>query len=257
MGLRIRPINVGSCCFPKSYLAGNAPGNEKPFETPHMMFYIDGADKKILVDTGGLPADHERSIKYHDKTYKQTPEQDVATAFKAATSLDPEEVDIVILTHLHWDHCQNNHLFKNAEFFVQIKEIYASINPIPRFGKTYEAFNIGEIPCWALQPTKWNFIDGDTDIYPGIKAFLCPGHSPGTMVLMVETDQGPYLLGSDAFPLYDVVLPDGSLSPSALNNNLEDAWHSAQRMSKIMKECGAKLLPGHDPKVLEHEWYPF
>lgn len=238
--------------WPKSYLNGPGAG-DAPIPIPHMIFYIDGAEKKVLVDTGGGDPSSNDMIKFHSKTYSRIPEEFPPIALKNATGVLAEEVDIVILTHLHWDHACNCHLFPNAEFYVQMSEVIGSIDPIPRFSKTYQSFNIGTVPPWAQQPIKWNFLYGDTDILPGIKVYLIPGHSSGMQGVMVQTKKGPYFLGSDAFPLYDNVLKDGKVLPSMLSLNLEAAYRSSLKVSNL----GAmQVIPGHDAEVLKHKCYP-
>lgn len=248
---KIIPIKVGSEMWARSYLNGPGAG-DVPEEIPHIMFYIEGADKKVLVDTGGRNPGTPSQVKFHSATYERKPEEDPSIALKAATGLSPADIDIVIMTHLHWDHAGNCHLFPQAQFYVQMREVVDSINPIPRFQKTYESFSIDTVPPWAQQPVKWNFIDGDCEIIPGISVVLIPGHSKGIQGVLVDTANGPYFLGSDSIPLYDNVTKDGSVIPSTLSLSLEDAYHSCQKINKL----GATIIPGHDILVLEHKSYP-
>lgn len=256
MRIRIIPIKVGNELWPKSYLIGPGAG-ETPINIPHMMFYIEGAEKRVLVDTGGGDPNSESSKKFHSKTYTRAFDEEPAAALKKATGLSPEDIDIVILSHLHWDHASNCHLFPQAQFYVQMSEVIDSINPIPRFTKTYESFNIGTVPPWAQQGVKWNFLNGDSEILPGISVVYIPGHSAGIQGILVDTDRGPYLIGSDAIPLYDLVQPDGTVLPGTLSLSLEDAYYSTVKINKMVKERGVVILPGHDSAILEHPYYPF
>lgn len=255
MGKRIIPIKVGNELWGKSYFVDGAP-QTPAIDIPHMMFYIDGAEKKILVDCGGRDPDSE-SGKLHSKTYTRTPDENPAVALKKATGVDASEIDIVLLTHLHWDHCGNCHMFPNAEFYVQKAELLDSIDPIPRFGKTYESFNIGVVPPWAQQGLSWHFLEGEAEVVPGVKVIPIPGHSAGVMGVYVETDKGPYFLGSDAIPLYDNVKEDGSVIPSALCWSLREGYFSTVKVNNLVKETGMVIIPGHDKAVLDHKSYPF
>lgn len=249
--LKIIPIKVGSEMWPRSYLSGLG-ANDVPEEIPHIMFYIDGSDKKVLVDTGGGVPRSKSLAKFPRPTYVRKPEEEPSIALEAATGLYATDIDVVILTHLHWDHSYNCHLFPQAQFYVQISEVIASINPIPRFQKTYESFSINSVPPWARQPLKWNFINGDCEIVPGISSVLVPGHSKGIQGVLVETAKGLYFLGSDSVPLYDNVNKDGTVVPSTLSLSLENAFYSCQKINKL----GATIIPGHDPLVLTHKIYP-
>ncbi|MBQ4425918.1 MAG: N-acyl homoserine lactonase family protein [Lachnospiraceae bacterium] len=254
MGMRIIPIKVGNEKWGMSYFVDGAP-QLPPIDIPHMMFYIDGAEKKILIDCGGRDPESE-SGKLHSKTYTRAPEEHPDVALKAATGVSPEEIEILILTHLHWDHCGNLHMFPNAQVYVQLEEILDSINPIPRFYKTYESFKYGVVPPYAQQPVKWNFVEGDTELLPGIKLVKIPGHSAGIQGVYVETDKGPYFLGSDAIPLYENI-ENGEVKTSALCLSLEKAYYSAVKINKMIKDTGMVVLPGHDRRVLDHKCYPF
>lgn len=251
MSIKIYPIKVGNELWAKSYLNGPGAGDE-PIDIPHMIFYIEGAEKKILVDTGGGDPESESVKRFHSKTYTRSADEEPTRALYLTTGVKAEEVEIVILSHLHWDHAYNCQLFPNAKFYVQISEIIGSINPVPRFGKTYEAFNIGTVPPWAQQPVDWHFLDGDAEIVPGVSVVLIPGHSSGIQGVLVQCANGPYFLGSDAYPLYDNVLAGGHVLPSMLGVSLEKAYASSEKIGKL----GATIIPGHDAKVLEHKYYP-
>lgn len=253
MGMRIIPIKVGDEKWGESYFVDGAP-QTPAIDIPHMMFYIDGAEKKVLIDCGGRDPDSE-SGKLHSKTYTRAPEEEPDVALKAAVGVDAKDVDIVILSHLHWDHCGNLHMFPNAEVYVQKDEFMDSIDPIPRFLKTYESFKLGVVPPYAQQGVKWNFIDGDVEILPGIQCIKIPGHSAGVMGILVQTDKGPYFLGSDAIPLYHNIV-NGEVKPGALCLSLEKAYYSTVKINKLVKETGAVIIPGHDAAVLEHKSFP-
>lgn len=249
---KIYPIRVGSEWWPRYYMRGNGAGHELE-ENPMLMFYLEGGDHKILVDTGGGIPGSDHMLKYHNGgRYSRPDDEEPTVALKRATGVSAEDIDVLIITHLHWDHACNVHLFPNAKVYVQISEVYAAINPCPRYAKTYEAFNIGTVPQWAKHPANWQFIDGDQELFPGIKVVTMPGHSKGLQGVLVDTTDGLYLLGSDQFPLYDN-FKDGKFNPTSLALSLEEGWQTCEKMDKM----GVKfLIPGHEMKLLEHKYYP-
>ncbi len=91
--------------------------------------------------------------------------------------LKPGDVDIVINTHLHWDHCSNNHLFPQATFFVQRKELQYAAAPLPAHSKYYEAYEPGVIPPFV--GTHFEIIEADKEILKDVSVMLSPGHTPG------------------------------------------------------------------------------
>ena len=81
---------------------------------------------KILVDTG------IRDINEYKKSEpgaSQSADQEITTALKNIMGWSADDVDMVINTHLHCDHCGCNYKFKNAKFYIQKKEWEAAFNP--------------------------------------------------------------------------------------------------------------------------------
>jgi glyoxylase-like metal-dependent hydrolase (beta-lactamase superfamily II) len=101
----------------------------------------------------------------------------------------PEDVSVVINTHLHWDHCCGNSLFPGARFIVQKKEIEHAENPIPSQYSQYEAFQLGLTPPWVSTGGQFETVDGDCELFPGLRLLLLPGHTPGFQGVRVDTAQ--------------------------------------------------------------------
>jgi len=248
--MKIIPIRVGSLHnYYRSQLCGSCKSQE-PEDIPLIIFYIEGGDKKILVDTGGGIPGSPSQTKYHG-SYSRPPEEEPAAALKKAAGVSPDEIDIVVMTHLHWDHCCNNHLFPQAEFYVQKSEIIEAIDPVPRFKNNYESFTLGTVPPWAQQATKWKIVNGDIDLIDGVRLMHIPGHSRGSQGVLVETGQGPYFIAGDAIPLYDNCR-DGNYIYSSIYLDLEAYYQSFEKIARL----GAVIIPGHDPDVFIHPCYP-
>ena len=96
-------------------------------QSPILMWFIDGARHKILVDTG--VSDPEWAARYHHPIERK-PHEDPINAIESL-GLRASDIDIIINTHLHWDHCFNNHLFPNARILVQAEELRYAISPLP------------------------------------------------------------------------------------------------------------------------------
>jgi N-acyl homoserine lactone hydrolase len=247
--LNIIPINVATLNVDKSEFTYMRNFGVK-LEVPCIIWYIQGADKKIMVDTG--PCDPDWSNKYHFPMIRSKG-QEPRNAMKKV-GLDPKEIDIVILSHLHWDHAFNNHLFPNATFYVQKEELKYAIAPLPVHMKGYESVAIGMSPDYITK-TKYTIINGDLEIVPGVSVVLTPGHSPGSMCVKVETSKGPYLIASDTLPLFEnwnnpvAHIPR---LPGAIHVGLVEYFESLEKMDKITD----LVLPGHDPLVFDKTEYP-
>ena len=129
----------------------------------------------------------------------------------SANEVDPDQVDIVVNTHLHSDHCANNDLFHYAVQMAHEKE-----RPDRRFVA----------------------VTGDHELYPGINLVHTPGHTEGTMSVFVESDR-KYAIVGDAVPTFENVrrwVPPGIVS---------DADAALRSMKKIVDYADV-VVPGHD-----------
>jgi len=98
--------------------------------------------------------------------------------------LKPEDIGIVILTHLHWDHIALASKFTNAEFIVQKAELDFARNPHPASEMT------GDYDNRIFDDLNLRVIEGDQEIIDGVGVMLTPGHSPGAQSVAVETPKG-------------------------------------------------------------------
>ena len=89
------------------------------------IWYIEGAEKKILIDAG-ITADGGVKMGGPKRVAPQTMEQGLAKL-----GLKPEDIEIIIITHMHKDHMELAHKFKNATFIIQKSELDFAMNPHP------------------------------------------------------------------------------------------------------------------------------
>ena len=129
----------------------------------------------------------------------------------SANEVDPDQVDIVVNTHLHSDHCANNDLFAYA-----IQMVHEMEGPNRRFVPVME----------------------DHELYPGIALVHTPGHTPGTMSVFVEAERR-YAIVGDAIPTFENVR---RWVPPGIANDGEAALRS---MRKIVSFADV-VVPGHD-----------
>lgn len=244
----IKPLSLGRLNMDKSqFLFGTGFGEK--IDIVVIMWYLENSKNKILVDTG-CP-EPNWCAKYHYPA-KRSFEEDPVHAL-AKIGVDPDDIDIVILTHLHWDHCYNNNLFKNATFFVQREELKYAICPLPVHALAYESITAGMVPPYIT--TKFEVLNGDVQIIDGVSVIFAPGHTPGMQGVLVNTVSGNYFIAGDNIPLYENWNDNKSDKHIPISNfvNLEDYYSTASRIERIVE--GDFILPGHDPKVLEKEVY--
>ena len=138
---------------------------------------IRAAHKTILVETGaGDKWDVKKCDIYDFEGSPRFPDQ------LAAHGVKPENVDIVINTHLHFDHCGWNTrivdgkprpTFPNARYVVQKKDFEHAKNPTERDRASF----IPENYLPVEEARQWWLLEGDTEIVPGVTVFPAPGHT--------------------------------------------------------------------------------
>lgn len=113
-----------------------------------------------------------------------------------ALGVTPDDIDYVILTHLHGDHCGwatqrvNGKLvptFRNAQYFVQANEYADAIHPNERTRNTYFADNF--VPL--MEQGKLTLLNGDTQITSSVRTVVTPGHTMWHQSVIIEFPDAP------------------------------------------------------------------
>jgi len=200
-------------------------------------WYIEGGDEHILVDTG-VTANFIRS-------YRGFPTQEIMSFEDALATvgLSPTDIDVVIQTHLHYDHCGNTRMCKNARVIVQEDELEFALSPHLIMAKPYyKPF---------FEHLKFACVRGRYEVASGIELIPVPGHSPGTQAVSVETAQGKAIISgfcsinenfappSEVAEMWPVLTP-------GIHTNPMDALDSAL----MIKELAGILIPQHDPSFV-------
>ncbi|MBT3231821.1 MAG: MBL fold metallo-hydrolase [Calditrichaeota bacterium] len=156
--------------------------------------------KNVLVDTGLGTKWQPEQISLLD--FEQ-PRQLINQIREHGFSED--DIDIVVLTHLHYDHCGGNTrfdtagkpiaVFPNAKYYVQRTELEFALNPGPDHETDYiiEDFNP------LIENGQLELIDGDLEIMSGLKVFQAPGHCPGHQVVLAEREGDCLFFPGDLF----------------------------------------------------------
>ncbi len=149
---------------------------------------IISENERILVDTG-IGEIPEKYRKYYTINRETTLEMSLADE-----GLKPQDITMVINTHLHFDHCGNNILFKNAKFYIQQTELEYAHNP--------HRFQKGAYMKLLFDIGKYTIISGELEPVPGVKIIPTTGHTPGHQSILVENYKGKrYIYCGDVAPL--------------------------------------------------------
>jgi glyoxylase-like metal-dependent hydrolase (beta-lactamase superfamily II) len=203
---------------------------------PIISWLLQAGGRQILVDTGAPPSNI--AARHHVPVEYTSSVEDVLRR----AGVEPASVEVVVFTHLHWDHCWNLELFPNATFVVQERELQYAVNPLPPHRALYD-LGLGDlIPPWSRIIHRMRVINGDRELAPGVTAHLLPGHTPGFQGVGVETTRGLHLIGGDNVALY---WNWEHRHPSGHFVNMAEYYRSFDRMATLSEV----ILPGHDPGV--------
>lgn len=206
---------------------------------PVPIWYIETPDARIVVDTGFHSAEGitEMRMRQGMPSYmRRLPEWEVPAAL-ATVGARPEDIDIVILTHLHYDHCGSNRLFTKAHFYAHKAEIPLALCP-PPWAQHYLADHADHIIDIRdrLHP-----LEDVQVVVPGVWTWRAGGHSPGSIIVMVESDRGPVAIMGDVIHDY-VNLEHWWPGPG---NNFWNLDELVAAYARVRREARV-ILPGHD-----------
>ena len=141
--------------------------------------------KVILCETGiGTKLDEKRARQVELR------EPEGALLALKRLGIRPDEVDVVLSTHLHWDHAGGytrrseggrvEVTFPRAKHFVQRTEWDFALDCDPRSKAAYLAEDFVPVADAGLV----EFVEGDAEILPGVELRLTGGHTPGNQVVI-------------------------------------------------------------------------
>jgi glyoxylase-like metal-dependent hydrolase (beta-lactamase superfamily II) len=231
-------------------------------DIPYIVWRVKGTEKNILIDAGCSAEHYYRVIKgASEEDFQAGGEQfaDVQdkTSFEdglAEWGLKPEDIDIIILTHLHWDHIMNADKCVNAEIIVQEIEWKFALNspPIQQFAYAPRQYyeNMRNI----------RLVNGDVEIVPGVRVVFSPGHTPGGQSVVVNTSQGEYAITGfcaiehNFYPPEEIKNAIGyPIIPAAVHTDSLAAYETGM---KLLNMFGDKILCSHEQKLMDVKQIP-
>jgi 4-pyridoxolactonase len=146
------------------------------------------------------------------------------------------DIDYVINSHLHFDHCGGNKLFQDATFIVHKEELRHAYVPEPFARPVYfrEDFDIR---------VKYDFVEGDIELFKDVHLLSTPGHSVGHYSLFLDLDKEPIIYTADA-----AFIPDNIQLKHPMGLHLDPVamLSSMDKIKRLSKKKEAKILFPHD-----------
>jgi N-acyl homoserine lactone hydrolase len=211
--------------------------SEAKVQIPITAYLIRTGEAVVLFDTGVSPRAVPGLLR--NDTMARFTEADLLVHRLDALGLQPGDVDLVVISHLHFDHAGGAELFAKSELVVQRDEYAAAHHPPPFLAPFYYRRN------FDLPEHRWRLLDGDTELAPGLTVLRSDGHTPGHQSLLVELPRtGPVILSGDACYWQEHVdaerVPGVVWSPGA-------ALQSIKRLKTLARLLRGRIFPAHDP----------
>jgi N-acyl homoserine lactone hydrolase len=238
--MKLHFLNAGRIRMRKSVYIQGADRSET-FEAPVISALVRHGQGNLLFDTGCHPSVVEHGEERWGALMKiMTPimrAEETLLPSLAGVGLRPDDIDVVVNSHFHPDHCGCNAFFKNATIVAHAKEI--------------EAANAAGAEMAGYLRADWDHgqpteaITGERDVFGDGRVVLVPlpGHTPGTIGAMVNLDRdGAFLLASDAVSLRHNLDTD-----TAPRNtwNAEALLKSFAEVRRV-ERSNATVICGHD-----------
>jgi N-acyl homoserine lactone hydrolase len=238
--MKLHVLSGGRLRVRKTMYDANAVRGET-LDLPVSCILLRHQQGNVLFDTGCHPAVAEDAQAHWGGIAKiMTPLMrpgDTVIAALAAIGLHCDDIDVVVCSHLHTDHCGCNTFFKRATFVVHVKEVEAARAP------GAEAF--GYLAAEWETSAPMDMIDGQRDLFGDGRVVLIPlpGHTPGTTGALAALEKsGVFLLASDTVSLRSTldtgIIPRNTWNADALVKSLAEV--------RRIEAGGATVLCGHD-----------
>jgi glyoxylase-like metal-dependent hydrolase (beta-lactamase superfamily II) len=213
--------------------------HEGPMPMDYYMWVVKGDGRIIVVDTGFNAEVAAR----RKRTFLRCPVETLGLL-----NISPDEVDDVVLTHLHYDHAGNFDRFPKARFHLQEREIHYATGRYMRFPRLSHSFEVEDV-CGIVRlnyARRVLFYAGDAELAPGITLHAAGGHSDGLQFVKVNTARGPVVLASDVSHFYEN-LASGRPFPTAFH-----VGEMLEGFEKLLAVAPGErhIVPGHDPLVM-------
>ena len=210
-------------------------------ELPVSCVLLRHAQGNVLFDTGCHPSIAENPEPRWGAMAKflipvMAPGDHVLTSLKAV-GLGPDDIDVVICSHLHTDHCGCNAFFRKSTVMVHALELEAAKAP--------EAATTGYVRADWDHPVPIKAFDRQTDVMGDGRIVLLPlpGHTPGMTAVLAKLDRsGEFLLASDTLSVRENldrdIIPRNTWNADMLSRSLDEV--------RRIEASGATILCSHD-----------
>lgn len=258
MSLTVDVLNLGDIPADWSFTVfGRPPGT--PIVGPANAFLIRGGEQPLLVDAGTRNREVMARLGMVVDWEEETPP--FLESELDRFGLGVGDIGAVIQTHLHVDHAGRLDAFPmTTPVFVNRAEVMYAFSGLQ--GPAYAPEDLAHVLQRMYTPGALAFLDlpvgATTTLFPGVRAIALGGHTPGSIGVLVETDEGAACLCGDVVyevqgALVEPVIPLHHREPMQSGNHATSIQEEKTAI-KLALDSGRFLFPSHDRfgAVVEH-----
>lgn len=235
-------IRYGMCeSTTRENFIASGRSTDRPMPLDYFVWLICASDgRRILVDTGFDAALAMR----RGATLLRKPQEGLARL-----GIRPDEIDDIVITHLHYDHAGDTKSYPKAKIWLQEREMQFATSKYmcqSFFKLAYEKETMLQM-VGELFDGRIAFVDREFELAPGISLHWVGGHTAGLQVVRVKTKAGWVVLASDLFHFYE-------------NFESQNLFPILYRPDQMLEAFGriielatdpSLIIPGHDPLVMK------
>jgi glyoxylase-like metal-dependent hydrolase (beta-lactamase superfamily II) len=235
---QVKALRGGGIILDRSAMT-HFKGKGQTIDVPIWFLAATDGKHKIIIDTGIYEIDWVKNGP--EPGCHQNPDEKTDNSVKKNMGWDASEVDYVINTHLHYDHCGGNQYFTKATHIVQKVEWESAWNPIESEKVFYNDMFFGRD---AVNYFQWKFIEGEHELLPGLILLPTPGHTRGHQSVLLDTIDGVLCVSGDICNVAENI--NENLEP----NIVVDTKQVYESFKEIRRRAHC-ILPGHEPSIAD------
>lgn len=219
---------------------GSGDFHESNSDLEYFVWIARRPDRLFLIDTGFA---HD-AAKARGRELLRLPAEGIRLL-----GVDPDEVEDIVITHLHYDHAGTLNAFPRARFHVQDAEAAYATGRCMCHKMLRIPFSEGDVQAMVKKVFAYRceFHDGADELAPGITVHKIGGHSKGLQCVRVKTKRGYVVVASDCCHLYSH-MDEGRVFP--ITYSIGDTLEGYRTLLKLASSRH-HFVPGHDPEVMK------
>lgn len=218
-------------------------------DIPYVSWLLRSRDLNVLIDVGCSAQNYAEHIRPKDRelvhvgqVFADVVDVDPIERHLQRRGLKPSDIDVVVLTHLDWDHCMTIEPFTNARFVLQRDE-WENTPSHPMFATSFAPPEHYE----RLAEFNLDLLEGPQTLASGLELLLTPGHTHGGQSAVVQTTDGTFAIAGmcvlkENFYPSDEVREHFEVIPPGGHTDLFQAYDSMRDLKEL---AGNNVLSLH------------